>query len=77
MIKSNNFPASILDSKYLESKNEITLKKFVGILNNELFLKKLSKNDIRDMKHYSNNLKSKKVNPAICQYWSSAKQPSC
>ena len=73
MIKSNSFPASILDSNYLESKNENTLKKFVGILNSEIFLKKLSKNDISDMKHYSNTLKSKKL---ILPYVNTGQAPS-
>lgn len=73
MLKSNSFPAEILDHNYLESKNEITLKKFVGILNNEIFLKKLSKNDISYFKHYSKNLKAKKM---ILPFVNSGQAPS-
>ena len=73
MIKSNSFPAAILNPNYLESKNEITLKKFVGILNNEIFLEKLSKNDISYMKRYSNTLKSKKL---ILPYINTGQAPS-
>ena len=73
MVKSEKFPADILDKNYLESKNAITLKKFVGIFSREIVLEKLSKKNIKDIKSYSNKLNSKKI---ILPFINSGQAPS-